>query len=159
MRTEDLRAFFQIAETGSLTKAANVLDVPKSTISRRLSRLEEELNAQLVLRTSRAVQLTEVGQQLHLQGAPALAYLDDVQRAVRDRGEDPVGPLHVSAPADLAASHLGALCGDFVLAHSQVQLTLSTTNEFVDLINQGVDVALHPIQRGCSCCIDEGDSA
>lgn len=142
VRTEDLRAFFQIAATGSLTAAATALGVPKSTISRRLSRLEDDLQAQLVLRTSRAVQLTEMGQLLHRRGAPALASLDDARRAVQERTESPKGPLRVSAPNDLAAAHLGGLLGDFIKAHPEVDVTLDASNEFVDLISQGFDVAL-----------------
>jgi DNA-binding transcriptional LysR family regulator len=142
MRTEDLRAFFQIAKTGSLTAASAALGVPKSTVSRRLTRLEEELDAQLVLRTSRSVHLTELGQTLHRQGAPALAYLDEVQRAVRERGETPAGPLRVSAPPDLAAAHLGAMFAEFVIEYPEVDLTLVSTGEFVDLISQGIDLAL-----------------
>lgn len=142
MRTEDLRAFFQIATTGSLTAAATALGVPKSTISRRLSRLEDDLQAQLVLRTSRAVQLTEMGQLLHRQGAPALASLDDVRRAVQERTESPKGPLRLSAPNDLAAAHLGPLLGNFITEYPEVEITLDASNTFVDLITQGFDVAL-----------------
>lgn len=142
MRTEDLRAFFQIAETGSLTAASAALGVPKSTVSRRLSRLEDDLQAQLVLRTPRAVQLTEMGLLLHRQGSPALACLDEVRRAVRERGEAPTGPLRVSAPNDLAASHLGTLLGDFVIEYPDVDVILDASNEFVDLIGHGFDVAL-----------------
>ena len=142
MRTEDLRAFFQIAATGSLTAAAAALGVPKSTVSRRLGRLEDDLQAQLVLRTSRAVQLTEMGLLLHRRGAPALASLDDVRRAVQERTESPKGPLRLSAPNDLATAHLGPLLGEFITAHPEVDVTLDASNEFVDLISQGFDVAL-----------------
>jgi len=142
VRTEDLRAFFQIAETGSLTAASAALGVPKSTVSRRLSRLEDDVQAQLVLRTPRAVQLTEMGQLLHRQGSPVLASLDDVRRAVRERGDAPAGPLRVSAPNDLATSHLGALLGEFVIEYPEVDVILEASNAFVDLIGHGFDVAL-----------------
>lgn len=142
VRTEDLRAFFQIAENGSLTAASTALGVPKSTVSRRLSRLEDDLQAQLVLRTPRAVQLTEMGQLLHRQAAPALASLDEVRRAVRERGDAPTGPLRISAPNDLAASHLGALLGDFVIEYPEVDVILEASNDFVDLIGHGFDVVL-----------------
>ncbi len=142
MRTEDLRVFFQIAETGSLTSAATALGIPKSTVSRRLSRLEDELHAQLVLRTPRAVQLTEMGQLLHRQGAPALACLDDVRRVVQERSEAPRGPLRLSVPNDLATAHVGGLIGGFVDAYPEVDVLLDASNAFIDLISQGFDVAL-----------------
>lgn len=83
-----------------------------------------------------------MGQLLRRQGAPALASLDEVRRAVQERGEAPTGPLRISAPNDLAASHLGTLLGDFVLAYPQVDVMLDASNEFVDLIGHGFDVAL-----------------
>ena len=142
MRTEDLRAFLQIAETGSLTAASRVLSVPKSTLSRRLGRLEEELDAQLLLRTSRAVTLTDVGRLLHRQGTSALAHLEEVERALLERGDEPVGPLRVSAPLDLAVSDLGEIIAKLLKDYPRVDVQLVATNQFVDLIAQGVDVAL-----------------
>lgn len=134
--------FFHVAETGSLTAASAALGLPKSTVSRRLSRLEDELETQLLLRTPRAVQLTELGQILHRQGAPALAYLDDVRRALQEHADVPAGPLRVAAPPDLAASQLGALLSEFVVDCPEVEVNLVTAGEFVDLITQGFDVAL-----------------
>jgi DNA-binding transcriptional LysR family regulator len=142
VRTEDLRAFFEIAESGSFTAAARALGIPKSTLSRRLSRLEDELHTQLVLRTSRSVQLTETGLRLHRDGGPALARLDAVQRSLEDGNDTPTGTLRISAAKDLAAAHLGPLLGQFSREHPGVALSLETSNAFVDVIARGIDVAL-----------------
>lgn len=142
MRTEDLRAFFSIVDGGSLTSAATALGVPKSTIGRRLARLEEELGAELVLRTSRSVQITETGRMLHRQGLPALAHLDEVKRAVVDQSEQPRGPLRVSAAADIASTYLGPMAGAFIARYPEVQLSLTVSDTLVDLVRDGIDVAL-----------------
>jgi DNA-binding transcriptional LysR family regulator len=142
VRTEDLEAFFAVIEGGGVTAAATKLELPKSTISRRLSRLEEELEAQLLLRTPRRVQVTELGQSLYQRGLPALQLLDDLQRDLRERGSEPRGRLVISAPADLAARHLGELCANYLQLYPKVQIDLRASNAFVDLIADGVDIAL-----------------
>ena len=121
---EEILVFVRVVDAHSISGAAVQLNMPKSTVSRRLSRLEEELEAQLVLRTPRALQLTELGQLLHARATPVLAHLDDVERSLRERGETPAGPLRVSAPPDLATAHLGPLLGTFSLDHPRVELRL-----------------------------------
>lgn len=116
--------------------------MPKSTVSRRLSRLEEALGATLLMRTPRSMQVTETGQLLYRQGMPALSHLEDVERQVMDRAAEPSGPLRISAPPDLAAVHLGPLCADFLRVHPRVRLSVVSTNAYVNLIEEGVDVAL-----------------
>lgn len=142
MRTEDLEAFFAVVETGSLTSAAKTLSLPKSTISRRLARLESDLGATLLLRTPRSIQITETGELLHRQGSPALSYLDEVERMVLDRAAEPSGLLRVSAPPDLAGVHLGALCARFGRRYPEVRLSIVATGTFSSLISDGYDVAL-----------------
>lgn len=142
MHTEDLEAFFAVVSHGSVTRAARELDLPKSTISRRLARLEEELGATLLVRTPRATQVTEMGQFLFDRGAPALAHLEEIRRLVVDRGAAPRGLLRVSAAPDLAAAHLGPLCASFLRANPMVKLSLVATNEVSRLVDQGFDVAI-----------------
>lgn len=142
MHTEDLEAFFSVVERGSLSAAAKALQLPKSTISRRLDRLESDLGATLLLRTPRSTQVTEIGRLLHTRGVPALASLDELQREIGDRVATPRGLLRVSAPPDLASVQLGALCAAFGRAHPQVQLTLVASNHFTNLVVDGFDLAL-----------------
>ncbi|MCA9719115.1 MAG: LysR family transcriptional regulator [Myxococcales bacterium] len=142
MRTEDLRALFTVVETGSLTAAARRLKIPKSTLGRRLNRLEDELDAQLVIRTPRRTQITELGRRLHAQGEPLLAELDDLRQRVLDRPAAPSGELRVSAPEDLATALMGGLCGRFLLDFPKVQVVLVASNAAVNLLADGFDVAL-----------------
>lgn len=142
MHTEDLRAFFAIVDKGSLTAAARALGVPKSTIGRRLSRLEEDLDAQLVIRTPRRTQITDLGLRLHRGGEPVLAILDELRRDLRDEGTEPKGQLRISAPEDLATAYMGRLCGRFLLRYPRVDLQLVGSNLSVELLADGFDVAL-----------------
>ena len=142
MRTEDLEAFFAIVEQGSLTAAARQLGVPKSTISRRLSRLEEELAMQLVLRTPRSTQISDLGRQLYRSGQPLLADLDEIARELRDQGGEPVGPLRVSAPEDLTTALMGRLCGRVLLRYPGLEVRMFAANHAVDLLADGIDVAV-----------------
>src|SRR5690606_30275128 len=108
MALEDLASFVAAAQHGSLTAASRALGVPKSTISRRLARLEEEVGQQLVRRTSRTFRLTEAGEALYRRSAPALLDLDEALQATRDAGATPAGELRITALVDLGGSHVFA---------------------------------------------------
>ncbi|NVB39130.1 LysR family transcriptional regulator [Pseudenhygromyxa sp. WMMC2535] len=142
MQTEDLQAFLATVEGGSLSAAARTLGVPKSTISRRLTRLEDELGVQLIARGSRSLQLSDLGEELHRRAAPVLADLDEIARTLRDQGSEPVGELRVAVPEDLSMAFMGALAGRLLRLHPKLQLRVSSSNRLVDLIAEGVDVAL-----------------
>lgn len=139
---EDLASFVGAVEKGSLTGAAKALGVPKSTISRRLARLEEALGQQLVLRTSRAFRLTEAGDALYRRSAPALLDLDLALEATRDAAAEPAGPLRVTAPVDLGSSApFAAAMVRFAASWPKLRLTVDLSDRLVDLVAEGVDVA------------------
>lgn len=142
MRTEDLQAFFAVVETGSLTRAAKRQQLPKSTLSRRLDRLEEELDRQLLVRTPRRTQITAVGLQLYERAEPLLAELDELQAQVTDEPAEPSGAIRVAAPEDVTTALLGRLCAGFLRAHPKVQLSLLSSNVAVDLLAESFDVAV-----------------
>lgn len=142
MHTEDLRAFFTVVETGSLTAAARQLAIPKSTLGRRLTRLEESLDSQLVVRTPRHTEITPTGRLLYERGEPLLACLDEVGAAVMDRPTEPSGTLRVAAPPDVAATLLGRLCAELTRRHPKISVSLVASNAVVDLLSDGFDVAL-----------------
>lgn len=142
MRTEDLQAFFAVVETGSLTRAAKRQQLPKSTLSRRLDRLEEELDRQLLVRTPRRTQITAVGHQLYERAEPLLAELDELQAQVTDEPAEPRGAIRVAAPEDVTTALLGRLCAGFLRAHPKVQVSLLSSNVAVDLLAESFDVAV-----------------
>ena len=143
MNLTDLHSFVQVAEQGSLTSAAARLGVPTSTISRRLTRLEEALGVALLHRSSRAVRLTEEGHQLHRRCAPALREIDEAKRAIQACDDQPMGELRITAPADLGTTQVMTdLFATFRTRHPTVSLDLVLTNRLVDVVNDGFDVAI-----------------
>ena len=146
---EEVAAFLRVAEAGSFTAASRRLGLPKSTVSRRVARLEEKLGVQLLHRTTRSLALTEAGNVFHERAARALAGLEEATLAVRETQETPRGHLRVTAPYDLAEA-LGPLVVAFVGRHPAVTVELLLTDERLDLVAENIDLAL----RGASAMPD-----
>src|SRR5689334_7291184 len=104
MNLNDLASFIRVVELGTISAAAAAEGVPKSTISRRIARLEDELGVELLRRSARAFALTEDGQLLHARSTAALQELADVEQQLSETGESPRGRLVVSGPRDLGSS-------------------------------------------------------
>jgi DNA-binding transcriptional LysR family regulator len=138
----DLFYFAKVIEAGGFTAAGRLLGLPKSRLSRRIAELEERLNARLIQRTTRKLQLTALGERYlrHCQAMLLEAELAD--EAVASVSSEPRGPLRVSSPVGLASRFLNPLVREFLARYPQVQLDLLLVNRRVDLINEGIDVAL-----------------
>ena len=106
---EEVVAFLRVAETGSFTTAGQRLGVPKSTVSRRVARLEDKLGVQLLHRTTRALNLTEAGTLYHERAGRALAGLEEATQAAREGRETPRGHLRITAPNDIGAGSLASI--------------------------------------------------
>ncbi len=142
MNLTDLDTFLRVVETGSFTKAAVALDVPKSTVSRRVARLEEQLGLELLKRKARSFTVTPHGQQLHARCAPALREIEAVERGLGDATSDPTGLLRVTASPDLGVSPaFSQLLVSFRQAYPHVAVQLELTMRSVDLVEEGFDVA------------------
>jgi len=139
---EDLAAFVLVAETGSFTAAAKRLRVPKSTVSRRIARLEEDLATALVVRTSRKVVLSEAGAVYLERIAPALARIEEASRSAREERDLPRGHLRVTAPFDVAIGWLASVIPTFRAANPQVSLEVIADDRRLDLVAEGIDLAL-----------------
>jgi LysR family transcriptional regulator, regulator for bpeEF and oprC len=142
MDLNDIRVFTAIAERGSLTRAADALALPVSAVSLRLARLEKQLGLRLIERTTRSMRLTDAGQKYLLHVAPALLEIDAGRAAVGAMAAGPVGRLRLTAPPLMAATLLPPVLADFMQAHPAVQIDLEATGRFVDLIEDGFDLAL-----------------
>ena len=142
MGLEDIGTFVEAAERGSLSAAARELGVPKSTISRRIARLERELGQELIRRSSRTFKLTEAGDALYRQSAPAIRDLAEATRAVSEAGSEPQGDLKVTAPLDLgSAPRFAAMLVAFRAAWPKVRVVVDLTDRYVDLVAEGYDLA------------------
>lgn len=144
---EELLAFVRIAQQKSFTAAARSLGVPKSTLSRRISRLEHSLDARLFQRTTRQLRLTEAGHTYLARVAPAVTGIEEAARCVREQQQAPAGLLRVTAPTDLGVYYLGVLIAEFRRTYKRVTFDVLLTDRFVDLVGEGFDVAIRATRR------------
>lgn len=145
MATIDLnlvRAFVAVHDAGSFSAAANRLGVPRSTVSRAVSALEDSLGVLLFHRTTRKVATTEAGLALAGRVAPSLASLEASLSDLPEREEVPSGTLRVTATVDLATTVLAEAVTRFVARYPDTQVELHLTNAVIDLVRDGFDIAL-----------------
>ena len=138
----DLLIFARVAEAGSFSRAAQRLGLPKSTVSRRISVLEERLGERLMLRTTRRLSLTEFGQQLLEHARQVAAEVDAVKALSEYRQAQPSGRLRVSMPSDFATGLLTDMLAAFIALHPAVSLELDLSPRRVDLIGENFDLAV-----------------
>src|SRR5690554_3868556 len=142
LSADDLMIFAQVAASGSFTAAADILDKPKSTISRRIGALEEHLKEQLFVRTTRQMRLTDFGHAL-LEHAQQMAHEVSAAWALSEqRKQVPSGRLRVSIPSDFANLFLVDMLAAFSSLHPQVTLELDLSSRRVDLIGEDFDLAV-----------------
>lgn len=142
MDLEHLRSFTKVVRFGSLTKAATSLGVPKSTVSRRLADLESQLGVRLVQRTTRRLSVTEAGYRLFEQAEQHILELEAATRAIADYDGELRGTLRVTTPADMGRINMVPIVQSFLVRHPQVRIVVLATNRRVDLVAEGVDLAL-----------------
>ncbi|MBP6629319.1 MAG: LysR family transcriptional regulator [Kofleriaceae bacterium] len=142
MDLNELVVFAKVVETNSFTAAGDELGLPKSTVSRKIAQLEERLGVRLLQRTTRKLALTQVGQLYYERCQRIVNDIAAAERLVTDMQESPRGLLRVTAPVDLSASQLGPVLASFATAHPDIQIDLDASDRMVDLIEEGVDVAL-----------------
>jgi DNA-binding transcriptional LysR family regulator len=144
----DLFYFAKVVEAGGFAPAGRLLGIPKSRLSRRIAELEERLGARLLQRTTRTLSLTTIGERYlrHCQAMLLEAELAD--ETVASMSSEPRGPLRVSCPVALARDYLPDIISSFLLAYPQVQLEMLLVNRRIDIINEGIDVALRVREQG-----------
>lgn len=143
MNLNDLETFILVAQLGTLSGAAERLGVPKSTVSRRVARLEESLELSLLTRSARAIALTEDGRALYERCSPALRELQDIERDLNDHTASPRGKLRLTSSIDLSSSdYLTRHLAEYTARYPEVHVELVVTNRVVDLLEEDVDVGL-----------------
>ena len=140
-RLDDMRVFAELAEAGSISGAARALGVPKQTVSRRLSALEDALGVELARRTTRRVTLTDVGRAYAARCSEVVRLADEANRAVTSQLDAVVGTLRVTADHSFGEAFLPDLVTAYVQAHADVRVDVLLTSRKVDLIDEGFDVA------------------
>ena len=141
-RLAALEAFAKVAETQSFSEAARRLRQSKSAVSRHVAALEADLGARLFHRTTRSLTLTEAGRDYFARATRILADLEEADASVSQLQAAPRGHLRVNAPMSFGFLHLAPALGDFLALYPEVELDVTLTDRFIDLIDEGIDVAV-----------------
>lgn len=134
--------FVKVIETGSFTKAAELLKQPKSRISRRLAALEKSLGTQLIYRTTRQLQLTDTGKDYYRQCAPLIQDLENANNAMTTYAEEISGVLRITAPEDYGKNILVPLIDDFLKRHPKLKVEVILAGAYLDLVKESIDIAV-----------------
>ncbi|MGE0497560.1 MAG: LysR family transcriptional regulator [Ramlibacter sp.] len=139
-----LRVFAAVADAGGITAGAELLGLSKARVSIEVSRLEALLGTSLFSRTTRRVALTDAGHALYEQAVPPLRSLQDaLAQAQAGQGAAVLtGTLRISAVADHTAQALAPIVAEFAALHPQLQIDLRSSDRVVDIVKEGIDVAI-----------------
>jgi DNA-binding transcriptional LysR family regulator len=132
--------FVRVVQAGSFTKAAALLGMPKSTVSRKVAELEQRLGARLLQRTTRTLGLTDVGRTYHEHWTRLVAEVEEAENAVHRLQATPRGKLRMTAP--LSFSFLGPIAAELLRRYPEIELEVVATDRVVDLVEEGFDLAI-----------------
>lgn len=135
-----IQLFVRLADLGSFTRVAEQTNVSKSMISKEISRLEADLGARLLHRSTRSVQLTHVGEGYLQRAREILVKLDDADGFVRELLQSPRGKLKINAPMALGITDLPKMFADFMHTYPDIELDIHLGDEDIDLVEQGFDL-------------------
>ena len=139
---EDMAMFVRIVEAGSITKAAEQLNIAKSAVSRRLKELEERLGSQLISRTTRQSKLTQAGEQYYQQVNNILRAVDAVNEHATDAPMRIEGTLKMTAPLSFGLMHLNDVIDKYANKHPNLRFDLDFSDRRIDLIEEGYELAI-----------------
>ena len=137
-----MRLFEQVVRGESFSEAGRQLGLAPSSVSRQINALEDGLGVRLFNRSTRNLKLTEAGQLYHERVARILADIDEANRAVVELEAEPRGTLRVNAPLVFGRVHVAPLIPDFLARYPEVQMDFTTTDQVIDLVEEGADVAI-----------------
>jgi len=138
----DLYYFVQVVDHGGFAPAARALGLQKSKLSRRVRQLEERLGVRLLNRSSRRFSVTEIGREFHARCVAMLVEAEAAEQIVAQSQVEPRGVIRVSCPVALVSFQFAALTARFMAENPRVEVHLESTNRRVDLIAEGIDVAI-----------------
>jgi DNA-binding transcriptional LysR family regulator len=141
-RLTGMAVFARVVEAASFTAAARQLGISKSAVSKAVAALEDRLGARLLNRTTRRLAMTEVGQAFYERCARVVAEAEEAELVVTRLQVAPRGTLRVNAPVSFGMRHLGPVLGEFMVRHPELEVDIDLSDRFVDLIEEGYDVAV-----------------
>jgi len=141
-RRTEIELFVQIAELGSMSRAAEALKLSNAAASRHLAALETRLSARLVQRNTRRLALTEVGEAFYRRCKPLLADMLEAEAEVNEAVLQPTGLLRVTGSLSFCMIHIAPLLPEFAARFPDLRVEIVTANRYFDLIENGIDVAI-----------------
>lgn len=141
-RLTSMRVFRAVVDEGAFARAARRLRFSNAAVSKHVAALEDALNTRLLHRTTRSLGLTPEGSAYYARATALLDEIDALERELREGGETPRGTLRVTAPMSFGLARLAPALPTFLSAHPDVKVDLALTDRFVDVVEEGVDVAI-----------------
>ncbi|NMP79925.1 LysR family transcriptional regulator [Pseudoalteromonas arctica] len=137
-----MKTFLAVVQEGSFSKAADKLDISPQLVSKYISALEDNLRTRLLHRTTRKVSVTEAGNQYYQRCQQVIIDIEDMENSLNNLSESVSGVLSISAPMSFGTKHLAGLLVDFQKQYPNLKLDLRLTDQYVDIVEQGIDIAL-----------------
>lgn len=138
----DIFVFVKVVEMKSFSKAARAAGSTKSTVSKQVRRLEDTLGAKLLNRTTRHLGLTEVGELTYRHGLRIVEETSALRSSVEGLQDTPRGHLRVTTSVAFGNLHLSRLIGQFLALYPEITVTLTLSDRYVDVVEEGIDVAI-----------------
>jgi DNA-binding transcriptional LysR family regulator len=142
MKADDLVLFCDVVELGSFSRAAEVHNLTNSVVSKRIGKLEQTLNVQLLYRSTRKLRMSEAGQKLLEHAQRVKQATSGAEEAVRDLGQTVTGQIKMSVPTISGELVLAEAVADFCRLHPGLHVDMSLENRFVDLFDEGMDLVI-----------------
>jgi DNA-binding transcriptional LysR family regulator len=142
MQLEDMRIFVATVDARNFTAAASRLSLSKQFVSRRVMALEEALGVQLLIRNTRKLAVTELGQEFYERARRILGEVEEAEQAMSLRRAGPRGLLRVSAPMSFGMMHLSPLVAMFLRENGDVRFDMELSDRTVDVVGEGFDMAI-----------------
>lgn len=139
---EAMEVFVKVADTGSLSAAARILDMSNPSVTRHIADLEAYLHARLLNRTTRRISLTDTGTAYLERSRQVLFDLDEAAMAAGNSAANPSGILRINVPVSFSVNHLGRALPLYAERYPNVVLDVSLSDRIVDLVDEGYDLAI-----------------
>ena len=142
MELDDIAVFVKVAQAGSFSKAARVLDMPNTTVSAKVARLEKRLGVTLIQRTTRKLHITPAGQAYFARCMRGLAEIETAEAEISSATAEPGGVLRITVTGDVAHSLLPPIAAEYIRKYPRIKIEVIVANRVVDLVGEGVDLAI-----------------
>lgn len=137
-----MRVFVRVVDLAGFAAAARTFDLSTAMVSKHVAALERRLGVPLLARTTRRVAPTEAGLRFHGHCVEILRAVDEAEQEVSAQAQEPVGCLRITAPVEFGQRHLAPLLPPLLRRHAQLSIYLDLSNRVVDLVEEGLDVAI-----------------